>query len=418
MSTLDFDAAIIGSGPAGLMAAWCAVSRGRRIVLFDKNRQPGVKILLSGGTRCNLTHATDARGVVDAFGTNGRFLHSALAAFGPREVVEFFKAEGVNTYVEPGGKIFPVGDRALDIRNALVRCIQRAGCTSALNETVLQVSPDISPDANNAGFTILTSRQTVRVEKVLLATGGQSYPDVGTTGDGYRFAAALGHTIVPPRPALTPITTHAGWVTDLQGVTLPDVALDVFDPETQKTLVRRRAALLFTHFGVSGPAVLDVSRAVSVHARPNSLLLRVDLLPDTKPIELERLLNETTPGGGKKKAGALFDACLPHRVGEAVVVQSGVSLETPSAEISKSQKRILLQTAKQLKIPISGVMGFRKAEVTAGGVALDEVDSRTMQSKLVPGLFFAGELLDLDGFIGGFNFQAAFSTGHLAGENL
>jgi predicted Rossmann fold flavoprotein len=408
------DVAIIGGGPAGLMAALHAAERGRSVLLFDKNREPGIKILLSGGTRCNLTHATNARGVVDAFGVNGRFLHSALAAFGPQAVVDFFEAEGVKTYIEPGGKIFPASNRAVDIRDALLRRVKQAGCTLAMNETITE----ITAEENNAGFRVVTSRRIVSAKKIILATGGQSYPAVGTTGDGYRFAAALGHTIVPPRTALVPITSHADWVVALQGITLPDVLVEVFDPACEKPLARRRGALLFTHFGVSGPVVLDVSRTVSGHSQPSSLLLHVDLLPDVKSADLERSLAEPQAGGGRRKVGTLLDALLPHRVGETAVVQSGVSPDLPAGEFSKLQRRRLTQTVKQLVIPVSGTMGFRKAEVTAGGVALDEVDSRTMQSKLVPGLFFAGELLDLDGPIGGFNFQAAFSTGWLAGENV
>jgi len=223
---------------------------------------------------------------------------------------------------------------------------------------------------------------------------------------------------VPPRTALVPITSHADWATALQGVTLPDVVVEIFDPADGKTWMRRRGSLLFTHFGVSGPVALDVSRAVSGHPRPNTLLLRVDLLPDVKPVELERSLAEVQAAGGKRKAAVLLDGLLPHRVGAAAVLLSGTPADLPIGEFSKSQRHRLVQTVKRFDIPVAGTMGFRKAEVTAGGVSLDQLDSRTMQSKLVPGLFFAGELLDLDGPVGGYNFQAAFSTGWLAGESV
>lgn len=408
---MNYNVAIIGAGPAGLMAAARAAERGRRTILLDKNREPGVKILLSGGTRCNLTHATDERGIVEAFGLNGRFLHSALAALGPQQVVELFEAEGVPTKVEPNnGKVFPVSDRSVDVRDALLRRAKRAGCTLAMGEPLVEVN------RSGSCFQLVTIQRTIEVAKVILATGGQSYPSCGTTGDGYRWAAALGHRIVPPHTALVPITSHAPWVVALQGITLPDVTVEVVDGT--KPLATRRGALLFTHFGVSGPVVLDVSHAVSGHPQPTTLVLRCDLLPTIAEAKLEELLAREQTAVGKRRAASLLDPWLPHRVGETAVIQSGTPPDLPLGEFSKVQRRRLVQTVKGLDIPVAGTMGFRKAEVTAGGVSLDEVDSRTMQSKIVPNLYFAGELLDLNGPEGGYNFQAAFSTGWLAGESV
>jgi predicted Rossmann fold flavoprotein len=448
-SMMHCDVAIIGGGPAGLVAAARAAERGRKTILFDKNREPGVKILLSGGTRCNLTHATDARGIVEAFGPNGRFLHSALAVLGPQQVVELFEAEGVPTKVEPGGKVFPASDRAADVRDALLRRVERAGCTLAMGEPLVELTrtageadiPVCHEDGRleclpycekSAGFRLVTTQRSIEAEKVVLATGGQSYPACGTTGDGYRWAAALGHRIAPPHTALVPITSHAPWVLALQGVTLPDVSVEVIEnadipahPEIDKNVcptgrpsARDRGALLFTHFGVSGPVILNVSHVVSGHPRPATLLLRCDLLPTLSETKLDELLIREQAAAGKRHAASLLDSWLPHRVGETVVVLSETSLELPVGEFSKSQRRRLVQTVKRLDIPVAGTMGFRKAEVTAGGVSLDEVDSRTMQSKIVPNLYFAGELLDLNGPEGGYNFQAAFSTGWLAGESV
>lgn len=425
MTTTHYDVAIIGGGPAGLMAAARAAERGRKTILLDKNREPGVKILISGGTRCNLTHATDARGVVVAFGPNGRFLHSALAALGPQQVVDLFEAEGVPTKVEPNGKVFPASDRAADVRNALLRRVKRAGCTLAMGETlvdIVRVSPLPMGEGTEHAFRLVTSQQTIEAEKVILATGGQSYPACGTTGDGYRWAAALGHRIVPPHTALVPVTTHAAWVLALQGITLPDVVVEVIcatdASKKPRPLASRRGALLFAHFGVTGPVVMDVSHAVSGSDQPDELVLRCDLLPDLAEAKLEAMLADEIVSSGKKRVATLLDRWLPHRVGETLLTLIGTPLDRPMAEFSKADRRRLAQTVKRLDIPAAGTMGFRKAELTAGGVALDEVDSRTMQSRIVPGLFFAGELLDLNGPVGGFNFQAAFSTGWLAGESV
>jgi predicted Rossmann fold flavoprotein len=401
-----WDVAIIGGGPAGLMAAIRATERGKKTVLLDKNREPGVKILLSGGTRCNLTHATDARGIVEAFGTNGRFLYSALAAFGPQAVVDWFEAEGVQTKIEPGGKIFPESDRARDVRDALVRRAKQNGCELILGESLTDIV------RIDAGFRLVASHQTFEANNVILATGGQSYPACGTTGDGYRFAAALGHRIVSPHTALAPIVSHAAWVTELQGITLPDVVVQVVDLGENNTLAqsvcstKRRGALLFAHFGVSGPAPMDVSHAVSEFASASRrLVLRCDLLPDVAVAALDAELAEVCSQGGKRRVTGLLDAWLPHRVGETILALVGTPSDRPIAELSKKDRRRLVETVKKLDIPTAGTMGFRKAEVTAGGVALEEVD-------------FAGELLDLNGPVGGYNFQAAFSTGRLAGENV
>ena len=413
---MTWDVAIIGGGPAGMMAAARAAERGRKTILLEKNRRPGAKILVSGGTRCNLTHATDARGIVEAFGPAGRFLHSALAALGPQQVVELFQAEGVPTKAEPGGKVFPAGDRASDVCAALKRLVRRAGCTLAPAEPLVE----IKRNETTGGFQLTTPQRIVEAAKVVLATGGQSYPALGTTGDGYRWAAALGHRIVPPHTALVPITSHAPWVSALQGITLPDVAVEVVEPGEKggNRLAARRGPLLFAHFGVTGPAVLDISHVVSGHARPASLVLRCNLLPERNERELDALLAGEQSAAGRRRAATLLDSWLPHRVGLTLIELAGVPPELPLGELSKPQRRRIVQFVARLDVPVAGTMGFRKAEVTAGGVALDEVDSRTMQSRLVPNLYFAGELLDLNGPEGGYNFQAAFSTGRLAGENV
>ncbi len=409
---MAWDVAIVGAGPAGLMAAARSAQRGRKTVLLDKNRSPGVKILLSGGARCNLTHAADAHGIVEAFGPAGRFLHSALAAFSPERLVDLFASEGVPTKIEPGGKVFPASDRAADVRDLLVRLAKSAGCALVADEPVVALA------RNAGGFQLSTSRREIEAENLILATGGQSYPACGTTGDGYRWAAAMGHRIVPPHTALVPVTSHAAWVAALQGVTLPDVVVKVIDPGSeQRELAARRGALLFAHFGVTGPAVMDVSHTVSGHPRPTSLLLRCDLLPEMLEAELDALLTDAIAASGKRRAATLFDSWLPHRVGETILALTHTPADLPAAELSKQQRRRLVEAVKRLDIPVTGTMGFRKAEVTAGGVALEEVDSRTMESKIVPRLYFAGELLDLNGPVGGYNFQAAFSTGWLAGES-
>jgi predicted flavoprotein YhiN len=341
-------------------------------------------------------------------------------------LIDLIEVEGVKTKVEPTGKIFPVSDRAGDVLAALLAILGRSGCTLACDESVQSLAP------HAGGMRVVTSKRTLTAESVVVTTGGKSYPSSGSTGDGYAWATELGHTIIPPRPALVPIASSAEWLRELQGITLEDVVAKVVelagsdDPSPRPSpggrgglacLAQRREALLFAHFGVSGPAALDVSRAVSGHACPSRLLLQVDLLPDRTVEEIEAELQELCRQSGRRLAASLVAHYVPQRLAETLAALAGINRDRRAAEISRQERQRLITTLKQLEIPLSGTLGFNKAEVTAGGVALNEVDSHTMESRLSPGLYFAGEILDIDGPIGGYNFQAAFSTGWLAGEN-
>ena len=407
----DFDVVILGAGAAGLFAAVFAAERGRRVLLLEKGRKAGVKILMSGGTRCNITHHCDNRGIIAAFGPNGKFLHSALAKFTPTDVVNFFHAEGVATKVEDTGKIFPVSDRALDVQQALLRRLERSGATLVLGEPALDV--DGLPDG---GFAVTTPSRRIECDRLLVTTGGLSFPGCGTTGDGYGFARKFGHTIVPTRPALVPLKVNATWLTDLKGVTL-NVGLKVVDGEN-KPLTARAGSMLFAHFGLTGPAPLDVSRAVSGHPDPRSLALEMDLMPDVKDADFENFLQTETAARGKQLLAGVLSDRLTRRLCDAMLSAAGLPVDRTAAALSKDDRKKLVGLAKRWRVPLAGTLGYEKAEVTAGGVSLDEVDSRTMQSKLKPGLFLAGEVLDLDGWIGGYNFQSAWSTGHLAAQRL
>ena len=419
-----YDVVLVGAGAAGLLAATRSAERGRRTLLLEKNRKPGVKILMSGGTRCNITHDCDAAGIIAAFGSAGSFLHSPLAALGPHELIELLNAEGLATKVEPGGKIFPQSDRAADVLNALLRRLHRSGAELALDE------PVVSAERIAGQFSLVTPLRAVLCEKLILTTGGKSYPGCGTTGDGYRWLAEWGHTIRIPRPALVPLTSDEPWVRELKGITVADVLIRIVDPSLTRNakgkrrrgtlspgvLIERRGSMLFTHFGLSGPAVLDVSRAITGAAEPRKLAIVVDFLPDASASELEDRLRGVAANEGKRLVAGVVAEQLPRRLVDSLFRRSEVPPDRRAAELSVAELDRLIEYLKACPIKITGSRGFENAEVTAGGVALAEVDSRNMQSKLVPNLFLAGEILDLDGFIGGYNFQAAFSTGWLAAE--
>lgn len=404
------DVVVVGAGAAGLMCAIRAAQRGKRVLLLEKNRKPGVKILMSGGTRCNLTHATDRRSLADAFPRDqARFLRGPLAALGPDELVDMFNRQGLPTKVESTGKIFPQSDRALDVQRTLLRMLQHSGAELSLGEAVAGIR------SRSDGFVVELDQRNVTCAKVVIASGGQSYPGCGTTGDGYVWAKSLGHSIVPPRPALAPLKTTAIWTHGLAGLTLPEVRVYIALPKASKPLADKRGSLLFTHVGLSGPVVMDLSREVTAHPRSAGLQVIVDFVPDHPEESLAEALQSLS---GARQVRGLLSEWIPNRLADALIEQTSLPQDRTAAELSKVERKKLIGVIKRCPIDIAGTLGFAKAEVTAGGVALPEVDSRDMQSKCQPGLHLIGEVLDIDGPIGGYNFQAAFSTGWLAGERL
>ncbi len=408
------------------MAAASAAARGQRVLLLEKNKKLGVKILMSGGTRCNITHNCDIKAIVSAFGRQGKFLHSALSALPPKEVIQKIESQGVETKVESTGKIFPVSNKAIDVRDALVNLALTAGTEIKPEQTVLEIRKQ------GDKFQIETQTDRFECNQVIITTGGKSYPGCGTTGDGYHWSQQFGHSIVDTVPALVPILNDCKWANDLKGITIEQTSVDVWQPEQDtnddealtkserkarksQSLVNRNGSFLFTHWGFSGPAILDVSRAVARHSNRSSLELICDFYPQLSIGQLEDSLRNKKTRNGKQQTGNLLNELFPKRLAESLIQSANIELQSRNAELSKIQFSALIDQVKRCRFSINGTLGFEKAEVTAGGVNLKEIDSKTMQSKTTPGLFFAGEVLDLDGPIGGFNFQSAFSTGWLAG---
>jgi predicted Rossmann fold flavoprotein len=404
----NWDVIVVGAGAAGLLAGISAGKSGAKTLVLEKNRKPGVKILMSGGTRCNITHNTDNRGIVKAFGNNGKFLHSPLAAFSVDETIRFFNQAGVATKIEATGKIFPVSNKALDVLDALLNQLKHENATLVLETPVLDI------DATEDGFLLKTNLQTFHAKKIILTTGGLSFPGCGTTGDGYKFAMKFGHSIKETQPALAPLKTDARWVHELSGVTIPDVGVTACLNE--KPMMQDRGSFLFTHFGLSGPVILNVSKALNSPSNFKNSSLKLDFLPSVKETDLEAKLQSFASTDGKKLLSVALGELLPRRLLEGLFSQIGFSPERKCAGISKDERKAIVVSIKSKSVNITGTLGYAKAEVTTGGVSLDEVNSKTMESKLKKGLYLAGEILDLDGPIGGFNFQAAWSTGFLAGS--
>jgi predicted Rossmann fold flavoprotein len=432
----NFDLVVLGAGAAGLVAATRAAECGARVLLAEKNRRPGVKILISGGTRCNITNArglrrldavsgpvdpaydtTESRGIraiQHAFGDHGAFLAPALRALDVDATIRIFEEARVATKIEANGKIFPVSDKATQVLDALMNRLNRSGAELRCSSPVIAIDRLETDAAPGDGLTVRFPEQTMIASCVILAVGGCSYPGCGTTGDGYSIAQRFGHTILEPRPALVPLRVDADWVPTLRGLSVPDAVVSVVAGTT--VLSRRREAVLFTHRGLSGPAILDVSRAAARGGESETRALRIDFQPDASREALDQQLQVASRQGRRPVISLLPDA-LPRRLGECLLAVAAIPADRMGPDLSRDERHRLVGAVKELTLPIKGTLGFEKAEVTSGGVALDEVDPKTLESRLVPGLFFAGEILDLDGMIGGFNFQAAWSTGYLAGES-
>ncbi|MBI1322938.1 aminoacetone oxidase family FAD-binding enzyme [bacterium] len=428
-----WDVAVIGGGAAGLFAALTAAEQGSRVLILEKNRRPGVKILMSGGTRCNLTNARglrrlDAvtgpidpefpvdrlqgiRSIQEAFSSAaGRFLGPSLKAFDVDATVRWFESHGVATKVEANGKIFPCSDRASDVLEALESAVRAAG---AKLWTLTPVQAIELAEAEGL-FVVSTPKGPVHAKRIILATGGRSFPGCGTTGDGYGMAAKFGHTIVETRPALVPIVVEADWVRDCKGITLTDVGVKVVDPEG-RVADSRRESLLFAHFGLTGPAILDVSRPLARAGSTRGWTIRIDLIPDHSAEAFESQLVESSRKGRVGISRLLPDR-IPNRIKELVLSQCGLASGAIAAEMPREKRKALVAAVKSLAMPVATTLGFEKAEVTSGGVSLEEVDPKTLESRLRPGLHLIGEVLDIDGRIGGYNFQAAWSMGRLAGR--
>lgn len=391
-----------------MMAALTAAQRGRNVLLIEHNPFCGKKLRITGKGRCNVCNACDERTFLQNVPGNGKFLYSAVHRFPPAETMAFFETLGVPLKTERGNRVFPVSDNAHDVAKALEAAMKRAGVKMLCDSAVEVCTQD------GAVRGVRCKETTVECESVLIATGGASYPLTGSTGDGYRMAEALGHRVTALRPSLVPLVSDDPDCAELQGFSLRNVTLTLFDSEG-KALYSELGEMMFTHFGVTGPLVLSAS----AHMRgAGPYRLEIDLKPGLDEKKLDaRLLRDFEKYKNRDFANALGEltgrAMIP-----VIVRRSGVPGDTKVNSVTKEQRQALLHVFKHYVVPISGTRPIAEAIVTAGGVDVKEIDPRTMGSKLVNGLFFAGEVLDVDAYTGGFNLQIAWSTGRLAGENL
>ena len=400
---------VIGGGAAGLMAAIHAAELGVPVTVFERNERCGRKLRITGKGRCNVTNHCTRDDFFANIPENARFLFSAWSRFDSAETERFFEEAGVPLKVERGNRVFPVSDRATDIVDALVRVCREKG-VSFIHERV-----DGLKIENGRVRGVFYGKKSMDLDAVIVATGGLSYPLTGSTGDGYRFAEAAGHSIVPQQPSLVPLVEDGRFCATVQGLSLKNVALSVTDRQKNKVVFRDFGELMFTHFGLTGPLVLSAS----AHLRPmerGRYTASIDLKPalDEKMLDA-RLLSDFEKYKNKDFLNALGDL-LPQKLIQPLVERSGIDARKKVNTVNKEERRAFLQLLKGLTVEIKGFRPIEEAIVTKGGVALSEVDPRTMASKKLAGLYFAGEVLDLDAYTGGFNLQIAFSTGVLAGE--
>ena len=403
---MAFDICVIGGGPAGMYAAITAAERGKSVLLLEKNDRLGKKLLITGKGRCNVTNNCGADEVLRNTPRNGKFLFSAMAACPPVQIMEFFEQQGCALKTERGNRVFPETDRSQSVLDALQRKMRAAGVmvkTAKVNE--------ICADEN--GVTgVETSAGFFPAKKVILATGGASYPATGSTGDGYRFAKDLGHTIVEPQGSLVPLETAGNDAQDMQGLALRNVAVKLLNPKG-KAVYKDFGEMLFTHFGISGPTVLSASAHIG---KGEGWKLSIDLKPALEEGKLdERILRDLELYQNRSMENALTDL-LPRSMIPVVLRRLGVDPELQANSFTKQNRRALVELLKGFDLTILGKRPVREAIITSGGVKVSEIDPKTMESKKVPGLYFAGEIIDCDAYTGGFNLQIAWATAFAAGK--
>ncbi len=405
-----YNLAIIGAGPAGLMAACRASELGAKVVILEKNKRPGIKLLTTGGGRCNFTNnISDSKIMAAHYLPNGRFLISALTRFGSPEIINYFKEAGVDSKIENNGRVFPVSNRALDILNALLRKIAMNGGEIKTESHVKA----IIKKGNKIEKIILLDGTELSADNYLLATGGKSYPGTGSSGDAYAWLHKLGHNIIKARPALVPLFLRESFIKDLQGLSLNNISFVLFSDD--KKIITLNGDLIFTGQGISGPVTLDASRYLESFAS-GKYRIELDLFPDINEAELDTKL-QTSFHNGHKLFKNILDSLVAPKLAPVLLSLLKIPEGKQGNALTKAEKLGIIKLLKKFPLTISGSGDFSQAMVTVGGVDLKEIDPKTMRSKLISNLYITGELLDLSGPTGGYNLQLCWSTGYIAGES-
>ena len=400
---------VIGGGPAGMICAANAAKNGHIVTLFERNEKLGKKLYITGKGRCNVTNVAERDAFFEHVLRNPRFLYSAFSHFDNKDLMERIEQAGVPLKTERGGRVFPVSDKSSDILRACEKIVRESGVTVRLNAHVDEV---ITQDGAVSGIRI--GSQTLACDAVVVATGGISYPQTGSTGDGYDFARATGHAVEEPVASLVPLVTEELWPRELAGLTLKNITLTA--ERKGKEVFSELGELLFTHFGISGPLVLSLSGVIA--GQPAGTRLAIDLKPALSREQLDARLLRDLQEGARQQVKTALHALLPQRLLEIVLELAGIDGALPVGQLNKAMRLQLIEMLKALPLTVSGARGLNEAVVTRGGVSVRDVNASTMESKRVKGLYFAGEVLDIDATTGGYNLQIAWSTGALAGDSI
>lgn len=405
---MDYNLIVVGGGPAGILGAATAATTGQNVILLEKNEKLGKKLYLTGKGRCNVTNFGNADEFFDNVVTNKKFLYSAYKSFNNYRLVELLESLGVKTKVERGNRVFPESDKSSDVIKALGKYLRQNSVEVKFNTGVEKV---LASNHHVTGV-LLSNGKTIPGEKVLIATGGMSYSQTGSTGDGYRMAQQLGHSVITPKPALVPLVAKEKWVKDLQGLTLKNISVQAI--VNNKALVEQFGEMIFTHFGVSGPVILSISSFLKGYLNSH-VKLKIDLKPALSNEQLDaRLQRDFGKYAGKHLKNSLDDL-LPQRMIPVILELSGVDIHKPVSQTSKKERGLLVHIIKNLDLTVAGTRPLNEAIITSGGVNVKEINPSTMESRIIKGLYFAGEVIDVDALTGGFNLQIAFSTGYLSG---
>lgn len=405
---------VIGGGAAGLMAAVIAGREGAKVTLLEKMNYVGKKMGITGKGRCNITNACDMSDFIKNTPGNGKFLYGAYERFTNEDLLQLLHDAGLETKVERGGRVFPASDSALDVRNTFMKLMKHYGVDVHLEEPVKKLLVD---DGVVTG--VVTDKETYHADAVVIATGGKSYPATGSTGDGYILAAQVGHKITDIRPSLVPIVTEESWIKDLMGLSLRNVELSVV--AKNKVQAKMFGEMMFTHFGITGPIVLSLSHTVGKLMRKKNIGtigLDINLKPALSPETLDKRLQKDFDLYSKKQLINGMKDLLPSRLIPLIIELAGIDPQKPINQISKEERQQIGYMLQHMPLTVKGLRPVEEAIVTAGGISLKEFNPKTMESKLVKGLYGAGEVLDIDAFTGGYNLQAAFSTGYVAAMHI
>ena len=414
---------VIGGGPAGMMAAITAKENKNDVLIIEKNNQLGKKLLITGKGRCNITSSLEMEDFIKNTPGNGMFLYSAYQQYTNKDIIEFLKQQGLEVKEERGNRIFPITDKAVDVLKCFTKKIKELNIEIKYNTKVEEILTEMI-DGENTVVGVRTEKETIKANKVILATGGKSYPLTGSTGDGYRLAEKLGHNITPIKPSLVPLEVYdKAECQELQGLSLRNVEIKLIDREKNKQIYEDFGEMLFTHFGVSGPTILSSSAHLVRYKNIDKLfhekriVLKIDLKPalDEKKLN-DRILRDFEEVKNKQFKNSL-DKLLPQKLIPVIITRSKIHPNKQVNEITKKEREELIKQIKDFEVIIKGFRPIEEAIITSGGVNIKEINPKTMESKKVKGLYFAGEIIDVDSYTGGFNLQIAYSTGYVAGSN-